>query len=491
MPSSPHQDLNGASGKAVRFRPERLDAANIPADLACRFRCDAAFVGPIQVLDLSAAGFAAASPQQLSLPPGSVLESFELLQGERTIWTGDAVVVHLSGDRIGGRFTSGVLDLQHLRLGATLDGRMSLLREQSEVLPAEWRAAVGDLRQLLEDVRNEVDELERAELGDPLRRFDEEARLFEGLRATWGTTYYAAVARLHEMSRSLDKRAAVLGHAYASSLLMPVLMACPMHRRAYEKPLGYAGDYRTIELYFARELSGEGLFGRFLHSVAQNYDLSHTVVAREGVARAAVREAVDAAGTGPVRVLALAAGPAIELRRLLEETGPLHRPVELILLDQDRGAHETAHRHLTRILLERRRGALPVTVQYVHSSVRQVLKPASPEDQRMLADTLVDIDLVYSMGLYDYLPGPVAASLTKLLYSRLRAGGRLLVGNLTETPNTTWLMDYVLGWSLVYRTEETMLRLADGLTPTPTRAGITRDSTERCIFLDVTRPSSG
>jgi hypothetical protein len=271
---------------------------------------------------------------------------------------------------------------------------------------------------------------------------------------------------------------------------MPVLMACPMHRRAYEKPLGYAGDYRTIELYFARELSGEGLFGRFLHSVAQNYDLSHTVVAREGVARAAVREAIDATGTGPVRVLALAAGPAIELRRLLEETGALERPVELILLDQDREAHETAHRHLTRILLERHRGTLPATVQYVHSSVRQVLKPVSPEDQRMLADTLVDIDLVYSMGLYDYLPGPVAASLTKLLYSRLRPGGRLLVGNLTETPNTTWLMDYVLGWSLVYRTEETMLRLADGLAPTPARAGLTRDSTGRCIFLDVTRPSS-
>jgi len=443
-------------------------------------------VGPLQVLDLSAAGFAAASPEQVSLPPGSVLESFELLLGERTIWSGDAVVVHLSGERIGGRFTSGVLDLQHLRVGATLEGRMSLLREQSGQLPAEWRATVGDLRQLLEDARNEVEEFERAEMGDPLQRLDDEGRLFEGLLSNWGKDYYAAIARLHAMSSGLDKRAVVLGRAYASSMLMPVLMACPMHRRAYEKPLGYAGDYRTIELYFTRELVGDGLFGRFLHAVGQNYGLSHTVIAREGVARAAVRAAAEADGTGPVRVLALAAGPAIELRRWLDEMEPLRRPLELILLDQDRAAHETVHRHLTRILLERHRGASPVTVQYLHSSVRQMLKPVSPDDHRMVAETLADLDLVYSMGLYDYLPDPVAASLTRLLYSRLRAGGRLLVGNLVETPDTTWLMEYVLGWSLVYRTEETLLHLADRLTPAPSQRGITRDATGRCLFLDIT-----
>jgi hypothetical protein len=91
------------------------------------------------------------------------------------------------------------------------------------------------------------------------------------------------------------------------------------------------------------------------------------------------------------------------------------------------------------------------------------------------------------MGLYDYLPDPVAASLTRLLYSRLRPAGRLLVGNLVETPDTTWLMEYVLGWSLVYRTEDTLLHLADGLTPPPSQRGITRDATGRCLFLDVER----
>ena len=380
----------------------------MPADLACRFRLDGAFVGPLPVLDLSTVGFAATAPAQLALAPGSVLESFQLLIGERPIWTGEAVVVHGSAERIGARFTSGVLDLRHLRLGATMDQRLAIHAERRERLPPEWRAAVGDLRLLLEDVRLELEQLDRAETDDPLRRGDEEAKLFERMRASWGASFYAAAAELHRMSGDFDERTAALGRSYASAMLMPILMACPLHRRAYEKPLGYAGDYRLIELYFARELGGEGLFGRFLHSIGQNYTLARAVVAREAVTRKAIRALAAADGADPVRVLALAAGPAIELRRFLEDPGPLRRPVELILLDQDPSAHESAHRHLTRILLERHHGKLPVTVQCLHFSVRQLLKPRTPEDHQIVNEGLANLDLVYSAGLYDYLPERVA-----------------------------------------------------------------------------------
>jgi extracellular factor (EF) 3-hydroxypalmitic acid methyl ester biosynthesis protein len=458
--------------------------------MACRFRYEGAVVGPLPVLDLSAAGFAAGAPAQLVIAPGSTLEGFELLMAGHPIWGGEATVVRGGADRVGGRFTSSLLDLRRLHLGATLDGRLSLLREQSARLPAAWRAAVADLRQLLEDARFAMQELERAETHDPLRRNDEEAELFEGLRARWGSAFYDATSELHHMSKALDERSAALGRSYATSMLLPLLAACPMHRRAYEKPLGYAGDYRMMELYFVPEPEGEGLFGRFLNSVTLNYSLVRAVRARAVVMREAARAAIDAEGDGPVRILALAAGPAIELRRLLEQVASVKRPVELILLDQDRSAHEHAHRQLSRILLEQHRGALPVTVQCLHFSVRQLLKQQTNEDERVVRETLADLDLVYAAGLYDYLADPVAASLTRLLYGRLRPGGRLLLGNLVESQDITWVMDYVLGWPLVYRTDESMLRLANGLAPNPSRVGITRDETGHCLFLDVTRATS-
>src|SRR5262249_34423813 len=145
----------------------------------------------------------------------------------------------------------------------------------------------------LEDARIEVEEFERAGYDDPLRRADHEAALFDGLRSRWGTAFYAAVAALHEQSKTLDDRARVLGRTYAEAALMPLLFACPAHRRAYEKPLGYAGDYRMMELYFAYERGGEGLFGRFLHSIAQNYSLGRAVVSRELLLRQAVQRVAE------------------------------------------------------------------------------------------------------------------------------------------------------------------------------------------------------
>jgi hypothetical protein len=477
----------GGFGSGVRFRPTRLPVAELSLDLACRFQCDGMVIGPLGVLDLAAAGFAATAPEDVELPPGSVLEHVELLLREQVIWSGEATVVHSSPGRIGARFDSGMVDIYQLELQATLEGRLAALQRQRERLPADWRAAVSDVRQLLEDARSEVEAFERAGHEDPLRRSEEEARLFDRLRPSWGSAYYGALASLHEASRSLDEDARALGRSYAQSAILPLLYACPMHRRGYEKPQGYAGDYRLMELYFAQERTGDGLFGRFLHSITQGLTLCRAVVGREALMRQAVADVVTRDSLEPARVLALAAGPAIELRRLLEGEPTITRPVELILLDQDQSAHETAHRQLTRLLVERHRGSLPVTVTCLHFSVRQILKPQSAEELRVVDEVLTDLDLVYSAGLYDYLPEPVAARLTSAMYSRLRGGGRMLMGNLVEAPDTSWVMEYVLDWHLHYRTSASMLALTAGLSPSPVRSTVAADVTGHAIFLDVTR----
>jgi extracellular factor (EF) 3-hydroxypalmitic acid methyl ester biosynthesis protein len=465
-----------------------LTPSELPLDLTCRFVSDGAAFGPLAVLDVASAGVAIAAPD-VSLPPGSELGEFEIRLGDHPIWSGAASVVHETTSRLGVRFQSGVLDLGVLRVHATVQQRLDALREQRRVLPAAWRAAVSDVRQLLEDAKFEVEDLERADAEDPLRREEEEAQLFASLREHWGAEFYGSLAALHELSKPLEATVRPHARSYAASALMPLLYACPMHRRAYDKPLGYAGDFRMMELYFARQLTGDGMFGRFLHSIGQNYALGHTVIAREAVMHDAVKAAIEAKGEGPVRILSLAAGPAIELRRLLDSDLAPERPVELILLDQDEAAHEAAHRRLSRILLERHHNRLPVKVTGLHFSVRQLLKPQTDEEKRIVKQTLSGLDLVYSAGLYDYLPHPVAARLTHQVYGMLAPGGRFLLGNLVEAADTTWMMDFVMGWELQYRVDATMLSLAAGLAPEPVGVGITRDRTGYCMFLDARRPA--
>jgi extracellular factor (EF) 3-hydroxypalmitic acid methyl ester biosynthesis protein len=455
--------------------------------MVCCFVCDDEPVGPFEVLDVGCTGFAASVPPELALPPGTVLEGANVLLGGRIVWSGTATVVPGGRGRIGARFETGLIDLNQLHLELTLEVRLLTLREQQSLLPASWRAAISDVRKLLEDARFEVEAFEKAGYDDPLRRVDAEAELFGRLRMQWGMEFYGALEALHEQSRLLDGRARALGRSYAKSALMPLLYACPLHRRVYEKPLGYAGDYRMMELFFAHERTGDGLFGRFLHSIAQGYTLGKSVTARELVMREAVVRVISHKLEQPARILSLACGPAVELRRLLESPTRFERPIEILLLDQDQGALETAHSRLSRLIVERPRHeeSWPVTITCLHFSVRQLLKPQSSEE-RAVVDTIInELDLIYSAGLFDYLPDPIATRLTTLLYSRLRQGGRLLVGNLMEASDTTWLMEFVLDWMLLYRTDAMMINLAADLFPAPSDVGITRDATGHCIFLDI------
>ena len=211
--------------------------------LTCIAICDGVIVGPFGVIDVGATGFAATFSEEM-LSPGTNLDALELMVDGKIVWNGAAVVVHCDLDRFGARFTSGLFDLQALRIEATLENRLAVLREQQLRLPSAWRAAVSDLRQLLESAKLEVEEFERTREQDPIHHAEDEAALFAGLRDRWGSAYFAAVRDLFDRSKMLDPQSVSVGYSYAASALLPLLLACPVHRRAYEKPLGYAGDFR-------------------------------------------------------------------------------------------------------------------------------------------------------------------------------------------------------------------------------------------------------
>ena len=149
------------------------------------------------------------------------------------------------------------------------------------------------------------------------------------------------------------------------------------------------------------------------------------------------------------------------------------------------------HENLTRVLMERQAGdSHLVTLNGLHLSVLQILRPQGDADKVFIQENLSDLDLIYSAGLYDYLPDPIARRLIRRLYSMLKPGGKLFIGNLVECPDSTWMMEFVSAWVLEYRTEESMLELAGPLSPEPLSKRIVRDQTGRCLFLEIVRPEA-
>jgi extracellular factor (EF) 3-hydroxypalmitic acid methyl ester biosynthesis protein len=166
----------------------------------------------------------------------------------------------------------------------------------------------------------------------------------------------------------------------------------------------------------------------------------------------------------------------------------LQRPVELVMLDQDADALHVCHQEINRQLKLRHRDRLPIRLSCLHFSIKQFLKPRDAAELQVVEKVLSGLDLVYSSGLFDYLPDPVAAAVLRKLYASLNSGGRLYIGNLKEAADTSWIMEFVLAWHLLYRTRESMTPLANGLSPAPAKAEVGEDETGHCLFLDVVRP---
>ncbi len=68
-------------------------------------------------------------------------------------------------------------------------------------------------------------------------------------------------------------------------------------------------------------------------------------------------------------------------------------------------------------------------------------------------------DLVYSIGLIDYVDDNLVVKLLDWIHRILRPGGRVVLGNFHPRNPTRAAMDHVLQWRLIHRDEADMHRL--------------------------------
>ena len=92
----------------------------------------------------------------------------------------------------------------------------------------------------------------------------------------------------------------------------------PVAARCFHKPLGYAGDFEMMNMFYRNENLGESLFGRSLSRALLDADAAQAVRNRVNYLSSKIKAAVARSGSGrPVRILSVAAGPAVELQQIL------------------------------------------------------------------------------------------------------------------------------------------------------------------------------
>ena len=154
------------------------------------------------------------------------------------------------------------------------------------------------------------------------------------------------------------------------------------------------------------------------------------------------------------------------------------RAANFTLIDQDQRALTHAYEHAYPEVV--RHGGM-AKVQCIQASFAQLLKAGA------LFKTLPPQDIIYSLGLYDYLSARRARALTHDLYAQVAPGGKLILANVKKgRESCEWPLEFVTDWSLIYRTEQDMLDMISGLDYTNVRIEV--DPTQCIYLMEVDKP---
>lgn len=461
--------------RAERFKPEQLFSEAIPAVFIDDERTS--------LKNLSMTGLAIQSSKVDGWDERLGAEMpFELRVGNARLFSGAGRVrrVEPHGLRtiVGLEFTSGYLDIPHI-----VSDHDNLLLTQSLADPLFGTAEglLPEFLQLCSEIvnlfRSYKDLLESYERRLTATGSERERLLLEALIACedrmvpqWQELWY----RGNEILAPVWKDPMTLARhkRYAERVLTPDFMPGAVMKRCYEKPLGYPGDYQIMNYVYEWQRVGDTPYEKLLHRIG--IETGACVGTRLRMTQKLIAERVaEQPGDTPLNIANLGCGSAYEVYDYLK-IDRLPRPVNFTLIDQDERALTHAYEHAYPEVV---RHSGRAKVQCLQASFAQLLKAGA------LFRALPPQDVIYSLGLYDYLSARRARALTHDLYAQVKPGGKLILANVKKgRESCEWPLEFVTDWSLIYRTEEDMLALIQGLDYT--NVSIEVDAT-KCIYLMV------
>lgn len=313
-------------------------------------------------------------------------------------------------------------------------------------VPESFRMKVHELVGLLEALEQRVADLEAAQEPLSIEHRDSVHKavaqvVAEHLRDELANFWSAYYDMLSEMDA--DQRARAV--EYCRERAQRFFRQSPFVERSNRKPRGYAGDFEMMNLIYRNETLGDSLFAKCIHRYFIGHPNAEAVRNRAEYLAEELTASIGHWGGEPLRVLSVASGPAREIALLLEQGVDLSN-VEFELLDQDPEALSDAYHRIARVA---RKTGRTVSLRLTEKRIKEFIKEESRERY----------DFIYSAGLFDYLPDDTAVAAARRMYSLLKPGGRLIIGNFRGVDRHKATMEIAMDWHLIYRTTEDLRRL--------------------------------
>lgn len=247
---------------------------------------------------------------------------------------------------------------------------------------------------------------------------------------------------------------------YFQDRLHQYFLKSPFCNRVYKKPLGYAGDYIMMKYIYDNILQGKDAFAKYIHHFSTNIEIAQAVRSRK---KYIVDKITNLISSKSCHITNIACGAAVEIIDSVNNNNVLNN-CTINLLDSDNNALNYIKNHISQIGLAEKN----IIINFFNNSIINIITNKT---------NISNQDLIYSVGLFDYL--------SDKLFSFLNKGGILIVGNLKS--NELILRSYMelLGeWLINYRNEKDLLHIASMLN-NAARISIEKDCYDIQLYLIV------
>ncbi|QEG42348.1 class I SAM-dependent methyltransferase [Roseimaritima ulvae] len=431
-----------------------------------------------------------------------VLQQLSIHQGQRETYSGRAVVTGLLNTGLMLIVSASLVDpwsdLKGLQPG-------EVLRSFVQNFVSDWEAATERLEKPFQvsvgNLRNYLQELSRW-----LEHWETEAGIQDGLTPPQDLLDFVndvdheiapRLMRLYEdfeaASQSLPKKYLPYHRAFAQRELHPLMMSSPFMNRAYNKPLGYAGDFEMVRMMLNEPWEGPNTFAKLLNASALRHEAPAAHRNRIELLQTAIKREVErglaghgaALDEGRFRIMNLGCGPAVEIRQLAAQE-ELTNQLDVRLVDFN---SETLDHVRTKLVPEVQSRRPQMNIEIQQRSVHELIQSSAEGQtgQEYADQDAPRFDMVYCAGLFDYFRDTTCGFLLELFYSWVKPGGLVLVTNVTPTHSSVAIMGLVLDWNLELRNEQDMLSMAPQLGTQQTYV----DRTGVNVFLEIRKPTTG
>jgi len=245
--------------------------------------------------------------------------------------------------------------------------------------------------------------------------------------------------------------------------LSKIVLEDPYSRRAFEKPRGYAGDAIMLDYIYKPAKSDRPSLGAIIHEATTGLSTAKSILWRRDYLSRQICVVMNRCAQA-ARVLSVASGHMRELDAVTASTNC--REIEIWAFDQDKASLDECVRSYPEFLIRK-----------INQSISHLFKGETPAE---------NLDLIYTAGLCDYLTDRTLVALLRKLHSCLGPSGLLVISNFTPDSDGRGFMEGMMDWSLVYRDESNLVRIAEEALPGAVRE-VFRDEPGNVAYVEVAK----